>query len=465
MVSRNDLCMLLSQFRSKFRITLQIDGAEVVDVAQAEHLTHYFPYHSFSVKWKFFRNTCLGQTMGLYNLKYHVGKLGSAKLHHGTNFEKFFMMRNTIAIALLVFTSVAHAQTNGAGKSGPTKIRHEALSMQGEMAYYQNKPFSGMSFTFWENKQMNELYSWEDGQMHGEYKQFTEKGKLVTLITYNQGTKEGPFEYYYETGAMQSRGAFKRGELHGLIEGFYVTGVQKYAVEYSLGIRNVSSKTWFKNGAPEQFATYTNNLPNGGVFEYYPDSILWSESEFKMGVRHGRYYQFHKGSGCPAVESYYNNGKLDSIRRIWNEVNCMLIEEEHYNSGEKNGEFIRYDFTGDTLSLKNYKYNKLEGAYIEYYQKTKPEIDPVTGLIASYDTKHGREVVGNYTDNQKNGYWYYGLVSNYQHREGNYEGDVMVGHWLFYDLKGRILMEQDYDDDGNIIKEKLYKRPRKTKSK
>jgi hypothetical protein len=41
----------------------------------------------------------------------------------------------------------------------------------------------------------------------------------------------------------------------------------------------------------------------------------------------------------------------------------------------------------------------------------------------------------------------------------------MVGHWLFYDLKGRILMEQDYDDDGNIIKEKLYKRPRKTKSK
>lgn len=407
--------------------------------------------------------------MRLNNIKYHVGKLRTAKLQHGTNFEKFFMMRNILAIALLVFTSGAFAQSaskpTSETKSGPTKIRHEALSLQGEMAYYQNKPYTGFSYTFWDNKQMNEQYSWENGQMHGEYKQFTDKGKLVTLITYEQGIKEGPFEYFYETGAMQSRGNFKRGELHGLIEGFYVTGIKKYAVEYSLGIRNGSSKTWFKNGAPEQFANYTNNLPNGDVFEYYPDSILWSESEFKMGVRHGRYYQFHKGSGCPAVESYYKNGKLDSIRRIWNEVNCMLIEEEHYSLGEKHGEFIRYDFTGDTLSLKNYKYNKLDGVYIEYYQKTKPVIDPVTGLVSTYDTKHGREIIGNYTDNQKSGYWYYGLVSNYQHREGNYDGDVMVGHWLFYDLKGRILMEQDYDDDGNIIKEKLYKRPRKNKSK
>lgn len=343
------------------------------------------------------------------------------------------------------------------------KIKHEALDMKSDKAYYKGKLFTGLSFTFWKNNRINEQFSWLDGKLHGEYKEFTEKGILVTMITYNQGEKTGPYNYYYFTGAPQSSGHFKQGKLQGEITGYYSTGVLKYKVNYEMDVRNGKSMTWFKNGTPEQIANYVNGVPHGEVFEYYQDSILWSESEYIMGKRHGRYYQFHKKSGCPAVESYYKNGLLDSIRRIWNEINCALIEEEHYKNGKKDGEFVLYDQFGDTLSVHNYSNGILHGEYRLYYSKTTPKLELEIKRVSGYDQKKGIEVKGHYNQGKKDGYWQYGLQSNYQHREGEYDDDVMVGLWKYYDLKGRILMTQIYDDSGNLLKEKRYNRPRKDK--
>lgn len=366
-------------------------------------------------------------------------------------------MRFLLAIALCSMTVALKAQTTKTG--GPVKIKHEALELRGEEAWYKNKPFTGLSFTFWDNNRISEQYSWNNGVRDGEYKEFTRDGIQVTMITYSGGEKHGPFVYNYFTGAIQSEGRFDHGELDGEVKGYYSTGIQKYAVNYVRGVRNGSSRTWFKNGAPEQIAFYVNDLPHGEVFEYYQDSLVWSESEFNMGVRHGRYYQFHRKSGCPAVESYYKNGKQDSIRRVWNEVNCGLIEESYYRDGKKNGAFVMYDLTGDTLSITNYQNDVLHGSYIKYYVQTKPET--TEGVVTRYEEKRGIEVSGNYENGKKDGLWKYGLTSHYQHREGTYDEDKMVGEWKFYDMNGRILMVQWYNEDGEFIKEKRYKRPRK----
>lgn len=380
-----------------------------------------------------------------------------AKVSYGTNFEKLKIMRSFFVMLLVFGCNVLQAQMTKTG--GPVKIKHEALEMRGEDAYYKGKPFTGLSFTFWENNRISEQYSWKDGKKDGEYKEFTKDGILVTMITFSAGEKHGPYTYNYFTGAKQSEGQFYYGELDGVVLGYYSTGIQKYSVTYTRGVRNGESRTWFKNGAPEQIAFYVNDLPHGDVFEYYQDSLLWSESEYNMGMRHGRYYQFHRKSGCPAVESYFKNGKLDSIRRIWNEINCQLIEEEHYLLGKKHGQFVLYDLTGDTLSVTNYDNGELHGEYLQYYSKTTPETDG--GIVMAYKDHRGVEISGNYNHGKKDGFWKYGLMSHYQHREGEYDDDNMVGEWKFYDTKGRILMIQWYAEDGTFLKEKRYRRPRK----
>ncbi|MBS3913898.1 MAG: toxin-antitoxin system YwqK family antitoxin [Bacteroidetes bacterium] len=373
------------------------------------------------------------------------------------------MMRIAI-LGFLIFVSLQlQAQENG--KSKLPNVRHTALefTMDG-IALYKGKPFTGSSVLLWENNKVNEQFHWVEGIKEGLYREYTKDGTLVTVLNYSNGTKHGPYEYYYANGPKQSEGTFVNGELDGLVTGYYATGIKKYAVNYSNGIRNGASLTWFKNGAPEQVAFYVNNIPQGEVLEYYPDSLLYSISDFQMGIRNGRHYQFHRRSGCPAMESYYKKGKPDSVKRIWNELNCLLIQEEHYLLGNKHGVFIKYDANGDTLSVENFKNNILDGEFMQWDSRkvAQPVRSRKTGLdVNLYTIERGVDVIGQFSEGKKDGFWRYGMFTNYQHREGNYADDVMVGEWHFFDLNGKLLMKQWYDESGNITKEKKYKRPRK----
>lgn len=366
-------------------------------------------------------------------------------------------MRSIFFVLIAIISANSLAQTEG---SKVPKIKHDALEINNGMAFYKGKPYTGLSLTYWENKRVNEMFSWKDGLKDGEYKELTEEGVTVTLITWAAGVKSGPFLYRYPTGAKESEGYFLDNQLDGEIIGYYVNGNVRYKNTYSKGIRHGRSLTWYGNGAPEQISNFVNDLPDGEVFAYYPDSVLRYECVYSMGVRNGRYYRFHK-SGCAAEESYYKNGKMDSIRRIWNEITCTLILEENYDNGIKSGISIDYDISGDTLKMTTWKYGKLNGEYKEW--KSKNESVSVgrkkhKGDAHLFTQTRGIDVIGNYTDGQPDGFWQYGMFTHYQHREGNYEQGTMVGEWKFYDQNGKLLMRIWYDDDGNNIKEKHYKR-------
>lgn len=344
-----------------------------------------------------------------------------------------------------------------------SKIKHEALEINNGMAWYKGKPYTGISYTFWDNNRINEEFSWVEGLKEGLYREYTENAILVTQITWEHGAKNGPYIYYYENGAKQSEGNFKDNELDGEIIGYYPAGNKRYVNTYSRGIRHGKSLSWFGNGAPEQISNFVNDLPDGEVFAYYPDSGLRYECVYKMGVRNGRYYQFHR-SGCPAEETYYKMGVMDSVHRIWNEFNCARISEEYFKDGQKSGPSLQFDANGDTLELITWQYGKKTGTYKQWTVHTEkvPVKRRVHGGDAHfYVQTRGVEIIGAYTDGQPDGYWQYGLHTHFQQREGNYEQGIMTGEWKFYDSDGKLLMRQWYDDDGNIVKEKHYRRPRK----
>jgi antitoxin component YwqK of YwqJK toxin-antitoxin module len=43
-------------------------------------------------------------------------------------------------------------------------------------------------------------------------------------------------------------------------------------------------------------------------------------------------------------------------------------------------------------------------------------------------------------------------------REGEYDHGVTIGLWKFYDQKGNLLAKQWYNDEGEEIKSKFYKK-------
>jgi antitoxin component YwqK of YwqJK toxin-antitoxin module len=110
--------------------------------------------------------------------------------------------------------------------------------------------------------------------------------------------------------------------------------------------------------------------------------------------------------------------------------------------GEKNGTFVKYGFKGDTLSVETWANGKREGRYAEWKDR-----EP--------------ETTGNYEDGERHGYWKHGFSSHYQMREGNYNKGVTVGEWKFYDDKGYLLAIQWYNDEGEEIKTKIFKKRKK----
>lgn len=370
-----------------------------------------------------------------------MGKTQCANLNCGINFEKYLSMRIATIAIFIFFAYTAAAQLPKVTPPKPSKVFIENLEIRNGVAYLKNKPYTGVSYKLWENKIVNEVTSWVDGLKDGEYKEFTEDNVLVSNLWYYQGIKHGEYAYFYPNGALKNKGTFYNGLLNGEIWGYYPNGRPQYMNTYTMGARNGKSHTWFVNGRTEQTSNFVNDVPDGEVLAWYPDSIPRYQTEYKAGIKNGRFYRFHK-TGCPAEESYFKMGKKDSVFRAWDEFKCALIEEGFFANGEKNGTFIQYGFNGDTLKIENYKYNKLDGRFMQWQDR-------------------GLESSGYYKEGKPQGYWKYGMMSFYQMREGNYDNGIMVGLWKFYDNQGRLLARQWYDEEGEVTKSKLYKKPKK----
>jgi hypothetical protein len=67
------------------------------------------------------------------------------------------------------------------------------------------------------------------------------------------------------------------------------------------------------------------------------------------------------------------------------------------------------------------------------------------------------ESEGMFEEGVRQGPWVHGQVSHYQQRSGSYLDGEMVGRWIFMDNNGEPLVEQVYDDKGEVLKEKYFK--------
>ena len=340
------------------------------------------------------------------------------------------------------------------------RVRFDKLTFDNNgVAFYQNQPFSGEFFQVFDNSAnpskklvLSKQGTMLNGLKHGEYFEFSKEGVRQLKETYINGTKNGPFEYYFEdNGAIEFQGQFLNGELDGEIKCFYKSGNTKYINHYSNGNRNGSCVAYFESGQIESEANFVNEIPDGDEIGYFKTGAVRHIKTFNMGVLNGRNYVFHKNN-CPAIEEYYKNGKLDSIQRIFDNVTCNTITSGFWKDGQKHGTFVTFDMFshfGDTLEIQNYDMGKRHGFSVVFKEKFDEKLQKNILMPDTY---------GNYVNESPDGLWHYGMVSNYQKRFGEYDLGVKMGEWSYFDIEGKLLCKQWYDQDGNLLKEKFFKK-------
>ncbi len=334
------------------------------------------------------------------------------------------------------------------------KIKAESLHYINGLASFTDKfgaeiVFTGKAISLWPDNRLNTEQAYVSGIKQGDYFEYTEKGILVAQETWAKGKKNGAFRYADEkTGVVVVSGDFFDDSLHAEVKGFYMNGNLQYVKHYNLGIREGSVLSYYQNGALEQVAFFINDMPDGVVTAYYQDSTIRYIKEYKRGVHNGKSYQFHR-NGCRATEMYYKLGLRDSISRTWDAVTCKLISEGFWMQGSKNGIFVDYNPFGDTLTLESFQLGMPEGRFFKRANK--------------WNEKNKKKVLtteksGLFVQGKPEGYWIYGQVSHYQERYGKYRDGEMIGKWIFMDNQGKPLVEQVYDENGEVLKEKFFKR-------
>ena len=286
-------------------------------------------------------------------------------------------------------------------------------------------------------------------EMDGYWKEYDEKGKLLSISkrNYDSGEKEG-ICYYYDT----------KGNINRIME-----VEEGKEVEYNgyCKIYDEPHKVWFegfvKNGKRRLNLIRLSEM-DGYWKEYDENGKLLSISERndRNGEKEGICYYYDENGDISRImeveegkEVEYNGYcKLyDEPHKVWFEgfVKNGKRRMNLIRLSEMDGYWKEYDEKGTLLSISKRNDDSGEKEGICYYYDTKGNISRIT------EVKKGIE-------NEYNGYcklydephktWFEGFVKNGKRRMNLIRLSEMDGYWKEYDEKGTLLSISKRNDDS-----------------
>lgn len=191
-----------------------------------------------------------------------------------------------------------------------------------------------------------------------KYKQLLDKDAEIVSFSYYQVFEKKEDEFILKTFNPDKK---------------VVTHYQTYQDE-KMNALNGPYKEWYDNGNLWKEGHYENDEKTGRWnFYHQPDGDLYSYGTYEKGVEHGDWYS------------------VDSIGRI--------TEKYHYLNGQLDGEYLRYDISGNVFQKSSYKLGEeIENEILDsvYYQKQigNVEVFPVLKECSELEGEE-REKCGN----------------------------------------------------------------------
>ena len=271
--------------------------------------------------------------------------------------------------------------------------------------------------------------NYRDDLLHGYYKEYDEKGKLLVTLLYDSGKVTGTnidntgeidiVNRYNEAGKLIYSGPFKEGVPVGIHREYNDDGTVKNASLYNDNGVLISQGIVNEDGSR-----------NGPWKDFSADGVVIAEGNYTDSRRSGA-WKFYNAAGKLEQAGSYNNGRIDGTWR-WYYPEGELLREEDYYQGKRDGQYTEFTRTGEIIAR------------------------------------------GTYADGERNGEWK--LTSGDNTEEGNYLLGLRDGTWKAYYPDGKIRFKGDYNqgnpdghhviyyENGRIKEERYYKNGLRTKT-
>jgi len=341
----------------------------------------------------------------------------------------------------------------------------------------------GTSYIYFPDGKIQETIAYNGGKKEGLSKEFDKEGVIITLLEYNndflvsrerinrddnKGLKQGGWKEFYPNGGIRSEKTYKDDLMHGYYKEYdsrgklvltmlYENGaIVKSKVEDEPDIEIVNKHD--QDGKLIYSGPYRNKIPVGihrefgkdgkvtNAFIYNDNGLMLSEGVVdETGNKNGKWKDLYS-NGKVVAEGQYVDNRRSGLWKFYN--NAGKVEQTGtYNLGRPDGLWKWYYDNNAILREEEYFQGKRDGAYTEY---------SLNGDIITQ---------GEYSDGEKNGEWKY--KSGDYTEEGKYIIGLKDGAWKAYYPEGKLKFkgnfvqgnpegQQNYYYENGRIKEDQY---------
>lgn len=343
----------------------------------------------------------------------------------------------------------------------------------------------GTAYFYFPDGKIKQTLLFNEGKKEGLSREYDNEGNIITLYEYNndflisrerinrtdgKGMKQGGWKDFYPGGGIKSEKTYRDNQLHGYYKEYDNRGKLVLTMLYDNGAIVKSrvedepdieiEKKYDGNGKVIYAGPFRNKVPVGvhreygsdgkviNAFVYNDNGVLLSEGIIDdSGIRNGKWRDLTP-EGKVTAEGQYADNRRTGIWKFYNGASG-LEQTGSYNNGRPDGLWKWYYDNGALLREEEYFQGQRDGHFTEFSQTNE--------IITQ----------GQYADGEKNGEWKYKSENNSE--EGKYILGLRDGIWKSYYADGKLRykgnyiqgtpdgLHVNYYENGRIREEQFYR--------
>jgi antitoxin component YwqK of YwqJK toxin-antitoxin module len=372
----------------------------------------------------------------------------------------------------------------------------------------------GTAYTYFPDGKVQQTFIYRNGKKEGLSKEYDEEGNLITLLEYNKdylvsrerinrtdknGLKQGEWKEFYANGGIKSEKTYKDDMMHGYYKEYdnrgklvvtmlYENGaIVKSRVEDEPDIEIVTKHD--DAGKVIYSGPYRNKVPVGvhrefgsdgkvtNAYRYNDNGLLLSQGIIdEAGNSNGKWKDLYPGGKTQAEGQYidnrrtglwkfyntagkieqtgsFNNGRPDGLW-TWYYEDGAIRKEEEYFQGQRDGLSTEYSAAGEIIAQGQYSDGEKNGEWKyktgEYSEVGKYITGLKDGSWKAYYENGKLKFRGNYIQGNPNGQLTFFYENGKTKEEQYYQMGIRQKTWKKFDEEGAPFLNISYKDDIEV---------------
>ena len=290
--------------------------------------------------------------------------------------------------------------------------------------------------------------NYRDDVLHGYYKEYDEKGRLLVTLLYESGKVTGTDidnsaeidiqNRYDDSGRLIYSGPFKEGIPVGIHREYNSDGTIKGARIYN------DNGVLISEGIIDAEGNRT-----GPWKDFSPGGTLIAEGNYTTNRRTGP-WKFYNSSGRLEQAGAYSSGRIDGTWR-WYYPEGELLREEDYYQGKRDGSYTEYTRTGEIIAEGSYADGERNGLWKVTTGDNTEEGEYLLGLRngewKSYYPDGKLRFKGSYRQGNPEGHHTVYFENGRTKEDRYYRNGFRTKTWKKYDELGEVILTITYRDD------------------